>query len=87
MTNMQDKSDIASFCFECGEELAHPSSECPRCPSDSLIRSDPNLTGREAYEASLRVKPTYHTGKPRKTWDELGYAERLSWERPPRGYL
>lgn len=39
------------------------------------------LRGREAYEASLKVCPTYEDGTPRPKWEKLGPLERWSWER------
>lgn len=52
--------------------------------ADSLIRQDPGLRGRAAYEASCAAVPNYHDGTPRKTWQQLGQVERWSWERLPR---
>lgn len=37
-------------------------------------------TGRRAYEASVRLMPTYHDGTPRKTWDQLSRAVQIGWE-------
>ena len=31
--------------------------------------------GRSAYEADVRVRPTYSDGSPRKGWDQLGEVE------------
>jgi hypothetical protein len=40
--------------------------------------------GRKAYSEDLRKRPTYHDGKPRKTWEQLHPIARFSWERPVR---
>jgi hypothetical protein len=37
--------------------------------------------GRRAYEADVQRAPLYHDGTPRKTWEQLGDAERWSWAR------
>lgn len=50
--------------------------------TDGEIRQNPNLRGRQAYEASLTAAPLYHDGTPRKAWDQLSDLERWSWERP-----
>lgn len=42
------------------------------------------MTGKEAYEEDVRRKPTYHTGEPRKTWDELDSVEQWSWNKDPQ---
>lgn len=52
--------------------------------SDAHIRADGRLLGREAYEASVAMQPTYHDGTPRKEWEALGELERWSWSRPLR---
>lgn len=52
--------------------------------TDSQIRSNPELTGRAAYAASLKAAPNYHDGTPRKTWEQLGDIERWSWSKPVR---
>lgn len=39
------------------------------------------MTGREAYEADVRRRPTYPDGAPRKTWEQLCDVARWSWER------
>ena len=36
---------------------------------------------KELYEADLARSPTYHTGEPRKTWEQLGDIEQWSWGR------
>lgn len=40
--------------------------------------------GQLAYEADVALRPNYHDGSPRKTWDELDNIERWSWSRPAR---
>jgi len=45
--------------------------------------SDYKTLGQLGYEIDVENKPTYHTGEPRKSWDQLGSVERGSWERPP----
>lgn len=40
-------------------------------------------TGKQAYEAELVERPFYHTGEPRKTWDELSDVVRSSWDKNP----
>ncbi len=37
--------------------------------------------GQLDYERDVQQKPLYHTGQPRKTWDELSEITRWSWER------
>jgi hypothetical protein len=37
--------------------------------------------GQLDYEADVQQKPLYHTGQPRKTWEELSEITRWSWER------
>jgi len=39
--------------------------------------------GQVAYEAELKVVPTYHDSQQRKSWSQLGEVERWSWERNP----
>jgi hypothetical protein len=41
--------------------------------------------GRALYNADLIRRPTYHTGEPRKTWDELRDHERNTWAKPRPG--
>lgn len=36
--------------------------------------------GQLAYEFDLAVRPTYHTGEGRKTWEQLPDYARRSWE-------
>ena len=48
--------------------------------------------GQLDYEADVQKKPLYHTGQPRKTWEELSEITRWSWERgatkpPTQTYL
>lgn len=50
--------------------------------AEAAIRSNPDLIGREAYEASLAALPEYADGTPRPTWDQLDEAARWSWSRP-----
>jgi len=52
--------------------------------SDGHIRSNPQLLGHSAYNASLRAVPNYADGTPRKTWEQLDAFTRGSWERIPR---
>lgn len=40
------------------------------------------MSGQKAYEADVARQPTYHDGKPRKAWHELGEVEQWSWNRP-----
>lgn len=47
--------------------------------SDAEIRADQSLVGRAAYEASVKARPNYHDGTPRKTWEQLGDFERMTW--------
>lgn len=44
-----------------------------------------SLRGRAAYEADLRLNPTYHDGQPRPGWSGLSSVARWSWSRPYRG--
>lgn len=37
--------------------------------------------GRKAYEIDCVERPTYHDGKPRKTWDELPTWAQFDWMR------
>ena len=37
--------------------------------------------GQLDYERDVQQKPLYHTGQPRKTWEELSEITRWSWER------
>ena len=53
--------------------------------SDAHIRNNPNLRGREAYEASVKAIPRYDDGAPRPTWEQLSELKRWSWERPAKG--
>jgi hypothetical protein len=39
--------------------------------------------GQKAYEEDCRRMPTYDSGKPRKTWDQLERFEQLSWVLNP----
>ena len=41
------------------------------------------MTGREAYEEDCRRKPHYHTGQPRKPWEQLDSVEQWSWDKSP----
>jgi len=50
--------------------------------TDMTVRNGP-LLGREAYEADLLLNPTYHTGEPRPSWEDLGELQ-ATWERPRR---
>ena len=48
--------------------------------------------GQLDYERDVQQKPLYHTGQPRKTWEELSEITRWSWERgatkpPTQTYL
>ena len=48
--------------------------------------------GQIDYERDVQQKPLYHTGQPRKTWEELSEITRWSWERgatkpPTQTYL
>ncbi|MDQ0510899.1 hypothetical protein [Ancylobacter amanitiformis] len=38
-------------------------------------------SGRESYEASLRQRPNYPGGRPRRTWGQLDDVARWSWTR------
>jgi hypothetical protein len=38
--------------------------------------------GQLLYETDVAVRPNYHDGKPRKSWEQLDATERWSWERP-----
>lgn len=51
---------------------------------DAEIRSNPNLLGRAAYEASLAAVPHYRNGTPRRKWEELDDLTRWTWERVPQ---
>ncbi len=37
--------------------------------------------GQVAYELDVQFRPTYHTGEPRKTWEQLDEVCKWSWER------
>ena len=37
--------------------------------------------GKAAYEADLKIRPTYHDGTPRKAWEQLCSVARYSWEK------
>ena len=50
--------------------------------TETAVRNNPDLIGREAYEAAIAARPNYPDGSARKTWDQLGSAERWSWSRP-----
>lgn len=52
-------------------------------PSDSDIRANPSLRGKEAYAASLAIVPNYHDGTLRPAWEQLSDIARWSWERAP----
>lgn len=47
-------------------------------------RHDPNLTGRDAYEADRALRPNYHDGTPRPPWEALDEYAKWSWLRPLR---
>lgn len=47
-------------------------------------RLDPELVGRAAYEADLKLVPRYLGGEPRPTWDKLPDFYKRTWERKPR---
>jgi hypothetical protein len=51
-----------------------------RAPAPSVPYKTP---GQLAYEADCSVEPSYHTGTPRATWDQLTEFARQSWERNP----
>ena len=42
---------------------------------------DEDRRGRYAYEADIAVRPLYHDGKPRPSWDQLSEIARWSWTR------
>lgn len=52
---------------------------CPFCGSDK------STAAREAYEADVRRRPTYHDGTPRKPWGDLSEIAQWSWGRPKQG--
>ena len=37
--------------------------------------------GQLDYEADVAKRPTYHDGRPRKTWEQLCDVARWSWNR------
>ena len=39
--------------------------------------------GQKAYESNVAKNPTYHDGKPRKSWEKLSKIARESWEKQP----
>ena len=39
--------------------------------------------GQAAYIEDCKRAPNYHTGEQRKKWEDLGLAERATWERNP----
>ena len=39
--------------------------------------------GQIAYEEDVRRHPFYHDGTSRKSWNELGEIEQLTWHRNP----
>lgn len=41
------------------------------------------MTGREAYEADVARRPTYHDGTARRAWEALPDHVRATWERNP----
>jgi len=41
-------------------------------------------TGRDLYLESLKEKPNYHTGEPRKSWEELPTYVRHNWNKGAR---
>jgi hypothetical protein len=41
-------------------------------------------SGRIAYEADCKNRPTYHDGTTRKTWEKLGSLGQWSWSRPEK---
>lgn len=41
------------------------------------------MTGREAYEADCRRKPSYPNGAPRLAWDQLDSVAQWSWNKNP----
>lgn len=49
---------------------------------DTAVRNNPDLIGRDAYEASLKACPFYQDGMPRPTWSQLDEAAQWSWSRP-----
>lgn len=49
-------------------------------PADAYT---PKTAGERAYWADLAMCPLYHDGSPRRMWEQLGAAERNSWERNP----
>jgi len=38
------------------------------------------MTARNVYEADIALRPTYHDGTPRKSWDQLSEVCRSSWK-------
>lgn len=43
------------------------------------MNADTEAQGRADYEAHVKAHPTYHDGKPRKTWDQLSPLCKRSW--------
>jgi hypothetical protein len=41
------------------------------------------MPGQLAYESECAVRPVYHDGTQRRTWDQLCEYARWSWERNP----
>lgn len=39
--------------------------------------------GQQAYERDVKRRPTYHDGKPRRSWDQLSEVAKWSWEKGP----
>ena len=40
--------------------------------------------GEYDYESSVKARPNYDDGAPRKTWEQLGEVEQWSWNRGPK---
>lgn len=49
-------------------------------PGEAATTKSP---GQLAYEQDVAAKPTYHDGGKRKTWAQLGEAEKGTWEKNP----
>lgn len=39
------------------------------------------VKGEEAYKQDVALRPLYHDGTPRKTWNELKFYEQETWRK------
>lgn len=66
--------------FRFYDDIRLPHEDCLQRVADYLATATP---GQIAYEIDVAKTPTYEDCSKRKTWAQLGDAERATWERNP----